>query len=338
VKVGILGGGNISDTHARAALGIPGVEIAAICGANRQKAERLAQAYGGVVYDDVERFLEHRPLDIVAIGSPSGLHASQAIAAIGRGLHVLSEKPLDVTTAKVDSVIAAADRVGVKVGVFFQDRLKPDIAAMKATIASGRLGTPIFAGGHVRWYRPPEYYGTSRWRGTYALDGGGALMNQAIHTVDVLQWLFGPVAQVGARTATRLHPIQVEDTAAAVLEFESGALGIIEATTSSYPGYARRIDVSGSEGTLILEGDRLVATDLRGAADHPSTLPAEPPPENAASATVSDSVPHQRIFEDFIRAIRDNAVPVCDAREARPSVAIIEAIYRSARSGKFERP
>jgi UDP-N-acetyl-2-amino-2-deoxyglucuronate dehydrogenase len=338
VKVGILGGGNISDTHARAALGIPGVEIAAICGANRQKAERLAQAYGGVVYDDVERFLEHRPLDIVAIGSPSGLHAGQAIAAIGRGLHVLSEKPLDVTTAKVDSVIAAADRGGVKVGVFFQDRLKPDIAAMKATIASGRLGKPIFAGGHVRWYRPPEYYGTSRWRGTYALDGGGALMNQAIHTVDVLQWLFGPVAQVGARTATRLHPIQVEDTAAAVLEFESGALGLIEATTSSYPGYARRIDVSGSEGTLILEGDRLVATDLRGAADHPSTLPAEPPPENAASATVSDSVPHQRIFEDFIRAIRDNAVPVCDAREARPSVAIIEAIYRSARSGKFERP
>ncbi len=338
MKVGILGGGNISDTHARAALGIPGVEIAAVCGANRQKAERLAQTYGGVVYDVVERFLEHRPLDIVAIGSPSGLHAGEAIAAISRGLHVLSEKPLDVTTAKVDSVIAAADRGRVKVGVFFQDRLKPDIAAMKSTIASGRLGKPIFAGGHVRWYRPPEYYGTSRWRGTYALDGGGALMNQAIHTVDVLQWLFGPVAQVGARTATRLHPIEVEDTAAAVLEFESGALGIIEATTSSYPGYARRIDVSGSEGTLILDGDRLIATDLRGAADHPPTLPAEPPPENAASATVSDSVPHQRIFEDFIRAIRNDTVPVCDAREARPSVAIIEAIYKSARSGKFERP
>ena len=338
MKVGILGGGNISDTHARAALGIPGVQIAAVCGANREKAERLAQVYGGVVYDGLERFLDHRPLDIVAIGSPSGLHADQAIAAIGRGLHVLSEKPLDVTTAKVDRVIAAADRGGVKVGVFFQDRLKPDIAAMKSLIASGRLGKPIFAGGHVRWYRPPEYYGASRWRGTYALDGGGALMNQAIHTVDVLHWLFGPVAQVGARTATRLHPIEVEDTAAAVLEFESGALGIIEATTSSYPGYARRIDVSGSEGTLILEGDRLVATDLRGTTDHPSTVPAEPPPENAASPTVSDSVPHQRIFEDFIRAIRDNAVPVCDAREARPSVAIIEAIYRSARSGKFERP
>jgi UDP-N-acetyl-2-amino-2-deoxyglucuronate dehydrogenase len=338
VKVGILGGGNISDTHARAALGIPGVEIAAVYGPNREKTAKLAQLYGGVVYDTVEGLLDHRPLDIVAIGSPSGLHADQAIAAIGRGLHVLSEKPLDVTTAQVDRVIAAAGKSGVKVGVFFQDRLKPDIAAMKSTIVSGRLGKPIFAAGHVRWYRPPEYYGASRWRGTRALDGGGALMNQAIHTVDVLQWLFGPVAQVAARTATRLHPIQVEDTAAAVLEFESGALGIIEATTSSYPGYARRVDVSGSEGTLILEGDRLVATDLRGATDHSSTIPAEPPPENAASATVSDSVPHQRIFEDFIHAIRTNAVPVCDAREARPSVAIIEAIYRSADSGKFERP
>lgn len=338
MKIGILGGGGISDTHARAALAIPGVEIAAVYGANRDKAGRLAQTYGGVLYDDLDRFLDHRPLDIVAIGSPSGLHADQAIAAIRRGLHVLSEKPLDVTTAKVDSVIAAAERGGVKVGVFFQDRLKPDVAAMKSTIASGRLGKPIFAAGHVRWYRPPEYYATSRWRGTRTLDGGGALMNQAIHTVDVLQWLFGPVAQVGARTATRLHPIEVEDTAAAVLEFESGALGIIEATTSSYPGYARRIDVSGSEGTLILEGDRLVATDLRGAARPAAAVPAEPPPENAASATVSDSVPHQRIFEDFIQALCANTAPACDAREARPSVAIIEAIYRSARSGTFERP
>jgi UDP-N-acetyl-2-amino-2-deoxyglucuronate dehydrogenase len=294
--------------------------------------------YGGVVYDDVERFLDHRPLDIVAIGSPSGLHAGEAIAAIGRGIHVLSEKPLDVTTERVDRVIAAADSGGVKVGVFFQDRLKPDIAAMKQMIVSGQLGKPIFAAGHVRWYRPPEYYATSRWRGTRSLDGGGALMNQAIHTVDVLQWLFGPVARVGGRTATRLHPIEVEDTAAAVLEFESGALGLIEATTSSYPGYARRVDVSGAEGTLILEGDRLVATDLRATGTQSSTIPAEPPPENAASATVSDSVPHQRIFEDFIRAIRDDAVPVCDAREARPSVAIIEAIYRSAASGQFERP
>ena len=337
MKIGLLGGGNISDTHARAARGVPGVEIAAVYGANREKSQRLASLYGGVLYDDLDAFLDHRPLDIVAIGSPSGLHAEQAIAAIRRGLHVLSEKPLDVTTARIDRVIEAADRAGVKVGVFFQDRLKPDIAEMKSMIESGKLGKPIFASGRVRWFRPPEYYAASKWRGTWTLDGGGALMNQAVHTVDLLQWLFGPVKCVAARTGTLLHNIQVEDTAAAVLEFENAALGVIEATTSSYPGYARKLDVSGSAGTLILEGDKLVGVDLKSAA-RPAAAAQEPPPENAASATVSDSVPHQRIFEDFIHAIRTGRAPACDAREARPSVAIIEAIYRSAKSGKFEKP
>jgi predicted dehydrogenase len=338
VKVGILGGGNISDTHARAARAIPGVEISAVYGANTDKAQRLADLYGGTRYDDLDAFLDHRPLDIVAIGSPSGLHAEQCLAAIRRGLHVLCEKPLDVTTDKVDSVIAAADRAGVKVGVFFQDRLKPDIAEMKSIIASGGLGSPIFASGRVRWYRPPDYYSTSKWRGTWTLDGGGALMNQAVHTVDVVQWLFGRVGQVAARTGTLLHKIEVEDTAAAVLEFDSGALGIIEATTSSYPGYARRLDVSGSEGTLVLEGDKLIGRDLKSTSGHAAAAAQEPPPENVASATVSDSVPHQRIFEDFIEAIRTGRTPACDAREARASVAIIQAIYRSAKSGKFERP
>jgi UDP-N-acetyl-2-amino-2-deoxyglucuronate dehydrogenase len=336
IRVGLLGAGNISDTHARAAKAIPGVEIAAVCGTNREKVERLAATYGGAAYDDVGRFLDHRPLDVVAIGSPSGLHADQAIAAIRRGLHVIAEKPLDVTTAKVDAVIAEADRQGVKVGVFFQDRLKPDIATMKTMIESGRVGTPIFAAGRVRWYRPPEYYTASRWRGTWALDGGGALMNQGIHTVDLLHWLFGPVAQVGARTATRLHAIEVEDTAAAVIEFASGALGAVEATTSSYPGYARRLDVSGSEGTLVLEGDRLVGIDLRNQAEHAAA--ADKSPENASSPTVSDSSAHQRVFEDFLGAVEAGRAPACDAREARHSVAIVEAIYRSARSGRFERP
>src|SRR4029434_10331582 len=149
-----FGAGTISDTHARAALGIPGVEIAAVCGTNREKAERMAAKYGGAAYDDLNRFLDHRPLDLVAIGTPSGVHAEQAIAAIQRGLHVLCEHTIDVTTKKVDSVIEAADRQGVKVGVFFQDRLKPDIASMKDMIVSGKLGKPIFIAGHVRCDRP----------------------------------------------------------------------------------------------------------------------------------------------------------------------------------------
>jgi predicted dehydrogenase len=333
MKVGILGGGNISDTHARAARAIPGVEIVAVCGTNREKVQRLAQTYGAAVYEDLDRFLGHRPLDLVAIGTPSGLHADQTIAAIRRGVHVIVEKPLDVTTAKADAVISEADRTGMKVGVFFQDRLKPDVVAMKSMLVSGRVGTPVFAAGRVRWFRPPEYYGGSRWRGTWALDGGGALMNQAIHTVDLLHWLFGPVARVCARTATRLHAIEVEDTAAAVLEFTSGALGVIEATTSSYPGYARRLDVTGSEGTLILEGDRLVGIDLRSHVEHG---PAVEKTESASSATVSDSSAHQRVFEDFISAIQSDRAPACDAREGRHSVAIVEAIYRSARGGTFQ--
>jgi UDP-N-acetyl-2-amino-2-deoxyglucuronate dehydrogenase len=336
MRVGLLGAGNISDTHARAARAIDGVEIAAVCGANRDKVARLAAAHGGVAYDDLDAFLAHRPMDIVAIGSPSGLHAEQTIKVMRRGLHVLVEKPLDVTTSKVDAVIAEAVRSGVKVGVFFQDRLRPDVVAMKKLIDAGRLGKPVFASGRVKWYRPPEYYGASRWRGTLALDGGGALMNQAIHTVDLLQWLFGPVAEVGARTATRIQSIEAEDTAAAILRFENGALGVIEATTSVFPGYARRVEVTGAEGTLILEGDRLIAADLRSPVDVGTASPTDL--ESTASPVVSDCTPHQRVFEDFIRAIETNGRPACDAREGRASVAIVEAVYRSARDGGFQQP
>jgi predicted dehydrogenase len=336
MHVGLLGAGNISDTHARAARAIPGVEIAAVYGANREKAARLAAQYGGVPFDDLDSFLAHRPMDIVAIGSPSGLHAEQAIAAIRRGLHVLVEKPLDVTLEKVDAVIDEASRSRVKVGVFFQDRLRPDVVAIKGLIDAGRLGRPVFASGRVKWYRPPEYYANSRWRGTWTLDGGGAVMNQAIHTVDVLQWLFGPVARVCARTATRVHAIEVEDTAAAVIEFASGALGVFEAGTSIAPGYPRRVEVTGTEGTLILEGDRLLAADLRNA---PDVLTARPTDfESTASPIVSDSTAHQRVFEDFIRAIERDGTPACDAREGRASVAIVQAIYRSSREGRWEQP
>ena len=184
-------------------------------------------------------------MDIVAIGSPSGLHAEQGIAAARRGLHVLSEKPLDITTRRADELIDACAAAGVKLGVFFQDRLRPAVARIKRMLDDGELGKPVMIAGRVRWYRPPEYYSGSKWRGTWTLDGGGALMNQAIHTVDLVQWLFGPVARVSAAVATRVHEIEVEDTAAAVLEFTSGAIGTIEAATSLFPGYPRRIEVTG---------------------------------------------------------------------------------------------
>lgn len=308
MRIGILGAGGISDTHARAARAIPGVAVVAVHGANHVKAEALAQRAGAVAYADLAAFLAH-PMDIVAIGSPSGVHAEQAIAAVRRGLHVLVEKPLDITTARIDSVIEEADRAGVKAGVFFQDRLTPDLVEMKAAIDEGQLGTPVCASGRVKWYRPPEYYADSRWRGTKTLDGGGVLMNQAIHTLDTLLWLCGPVAQVSARVATRLHEIEVEDTAAALLEFASGALGVFEASTAAFPGVPRRIEVTGAKGTLVHEQD-------------------------ARPALVADATGHQRVLEDFLAAIRSNGTPACDAREGRRSVALIEAIYQSALTGK----
>ena len=305
MRVGIIGAGGISDTHARAAGAIPGVEVVAVHGANHQKAEALAQKAGAVAYKDLDAFLAH-PMDIVAIGSPSGVHAEQAIAAVRRGLHVLVEKPLDITTEKIDAVIQEADRAGVKAGVFFQDRLTPDLVAMKQAIDAGQIGTPVCASGRVKWYRPPEYYRDSRWRGTKSLDGGGVLMNQAIHTLDTLLWMCGPVARVSARVGTRLHQIDVEDTAAALLEFSNGALGVFEASTAAFPGFPRRIEVTGTTGSMIHEQD-------------------------ARPALVADASGHQRVIEDFLAAIRTSGTPACDAREGRRSVALIEAIYESAR-------
>jgi UDP-N-acetyl-2-amino-2-deoxyglucuronate dehydrogenase len=333
LRVGILGAGNISDTHARAAAAIAGVEVTAVHGGNRERAERLAAAYGATACPDLDAFLSH-PMDLVAIGSPSGLHAEQGVRAAERGIHVLVEKPIDVTPVGADRLIEAADRAGVKLGVFFQDRAQPDIYRLHQAVADGRLGRPILASARVKWYRPPEYYSQSRWRGTWALDGGGAMMNQGIHTLDLLNWTFGPVARVSAVTRTTLHQIEVEDTIVGLLEFENGAVATYEATTAAYPGYKRRVEFTGTEGTLVLEHDRLVAVDLRQPADDLVGPAPGDANQSASSPVVSDARGHQRILEDFIDAIRENREPLCSGREGRRSVALAAAIYEAARSGR----
>src|SRR5262249_39606901 len=223
-----------------------------VCATTPAHAERFAATHGTTAFASIDALLAHKPLDVVVIGSPSGLHAEHGIAAARRGVHVLVEKPIDVTVARADALIRAADDARVTLGVIFQDRLKPDVRAVKTFLDEGKLGAPILATASVKWYRTPEYYRASAWRGRRALDGGGALMNQGVHTVDLLLWLFGPVRRVFARTATRLHDIEVEDTAVAALEFASGALGTLEAATSAYPGYSRRIELTGSNGTVVL--------------------------------------------------------------------------------------
>lgn len=336
IHIGFVGGGNISETHARAAREIEGVEIAAIYGLNQEKSKQLGRRYGASVYEDFEAFLQHRPMNLVAIGSPSGLHAQQGIAAARRGLHVLVEKPIDINIARADALIAECEKAGVKLGVFFQDRIAPDLCRLKELIDAGHLGRPILVSARVKWYRPPEYYSESRWRGTYALDGGGALINQGVHTVDLLLWLMGDVTRVQAKATTGLHKIEVEDTLVATLEFRNGAVGTFEAATSVYPGYPRRLELTGSEGTIIVEDDRIVAADLRHPLEDLSVNAGRLPHTSATSPVVSDVSRHRRLLEDFIRAIETNGRPRCDGQEGRRSIALVEAIYESSRTGQAE--
>lgn len=331
--IGLIGGGNISQTHARAARGIPGVEIAAIFGTNGEKVGRLCCEYGGTPYSDLEKFLSHRPMEIVAIGSPSGLHAEQGIAAARHGLHVLTEKPIDISVERADALITETKKAGVKLGVFFQDRCKPDILRVKHAVDSGKLGRPILADARVKWYRPPDYYAKSRWRGTWALDGGGALINQAVHTLDLMAWIFGEVASVQGASKTALHDIEAEDTLTALLQFANGALGVLQATTSVFPGYPRRLELTGSEGTFIIEQDRLLAADLKNPTDdlrEGSTADSNP---SSSSPVVSDARGHQAVLEDFLLAVRTGAEPRCDGKEGRRSLALVQAIYAACKSG-----
>lgn len=304
MNVAIIGAGNISDTHARAARAA-GLQVAAVFGDNQHKARALAERYGAVAADSLDALFQ-QPVDIVLIGSPSGCHATQARAAARAGCHVLVEKPLDISTARIDGLLTGVQRAGVTLGVFFQDRLHPDVVGMKDAIDRGEIGTPVLATAEVKWSRSPEYYAKSRWRGTWALDGGGALMNQGIHSVDLLLYLLGPVAEVSGRVATRVHQIETEDTVVATLVFASGALATIQATTAAASGQPRRVEIIGSRRTLTFA-------------------------ETATTVSVADHVPHQRIIEDFVTAIRENRQPICNGVEGRRSVEVVEAIYARGR-------
>jgi UDP-N-acetyl-2-amino-2-deoxyglucuronate dehydrogenase len=332
--IGLIGGGNISETHARAARAIPGVEIAAVFGTNAEKIGRLCREYGGKPFSNFDEFLVYRPMQLVAIGSPSGLHAEQGITAARQGLHVLTEKPIDITIEQADALIAEAHKAGVQLGVFFQDRYKPDILSVKNAVVAGALGKPILVDARVKWYRPPDYYSNSRWRGTWALDGGGALINQAVHTLDLMLWMFGEVKTVQAIGKTALHAIEAEDTLIAMLEFANGAAGVLQAATSVFPGYPRRLELTGSEGTLIIEQDRLLTADLKSRS--PDLLKSSEVGKNPSwsSSVVSDARGHQAVLEDFLRAIRTNTKPRCDGQEGRRSLALVQAIYEACRTGE----
>jgi len=334
---GIVGLGMIAEFHARAIDAMTGGRLVAAFSRNQSKADSFCAEHGGKAYSDIDAFLADPDLQIVTVCTPSGLHLDPACKAAAAGKHVVVEKPLEITPERCDGILAACQQAGVKLATVFPSRFADAAMLVKSSIDGGRFGKLTLGSAYIKWWRTQDYYDSGAWRGTWDLDGGGALMNQSIHAIDLLQWFMGPVESIVARTDCLAHErIEVEDVAAAILKFENGAIGVIEGSTAAYPGQLKRLEVCGTEGSMILEQDSLKQWEF-----------AEETAEDAAirdrfaagesSGGQSDPkaisfVGHQKQFEDFVKAL-DGGKPLVDGAEGRKSVEIINAIYRSARAG-----
>ena len=285
----------------------------------------------------VEELARRPDVHVVCITTPSGAHLDPALAVIRAGKHLIIEKPLEITTERIDRILAAADLARVRVAAIFQARFSPGALAIKAALDAGRFGRLVLCSAYVKWMRRPEYYRGS-WRGTVALDGGGALMNQGIHAIDLLQWYAGMPAEVTAFKTRRVHTgIEVEDTAAAILRFPGGALGTIEGSTAVYPGFRRRIEICGEHGSAILEDDRLARWEFRDHRDSDAGIIAaagsgDPSRSGASAPDQIGHEGHRLQIRDFVEALRGGRRPMVDGREARKAVALIRSIYASAES------
>jgi predicted dehydrogenase len=280
-------------------------------------------------------------IDIVTIGTPSGAHFDPAIAAIEAGKHVIIEKPLEVTTERIDQMVAASKAKGVTLAAVLNRRFHPGMDAFKNAANNGRFGKLTSASAYIKWYRDQAYYDSAGWRGTWALDGGGALMNQSIHTVDALLYLAGPVKSVQANTACLAHTdIEVEDIAVAIVEFENGARGIIEGSTCTWSrnGHPARVQLAGTEGSVFLADEAFETWDFMHESEEDESIRAQfmqgaATGLGANDPTAIDFHQHQRNFEEVVTAIQEGREPSTSASEARKSVELIQAIYQSAQNG-----
>lgn len=354
MKAAIIGIGAIARMHARALRDIPGIDLVAACCRTEEKGRAFAAEFGCQWFDDAARLLRTAKPDFVTIATPSGAHLDAALAASSAGVHVICEKPLEISLERIDRMIAAAETAGTTLGAIFPQRFNPVVRTVHEAAAAGRFGALAVAASYVPWWRDDAYYGPGRWQGTKALDGGGALMNQSIHGVDALQWIVGatmpglaprenPVDSVLAITAVRSHDaarLEVEDTCVAVLRFKSGAVGQLLAATSLYPGQLRRFLFGGRDGTAEVLEEQLVTWHFRGELADDTAIRerfggASGTSGGAADPMAIDYSCHTRNFEDFVQALKAGTTPTLDGHEGRKAVAIIEACYMSAQTGRF---
>lgn len=335
---GIVGAGLIADFHARAIGDIPNAKFTACCDKVADRAQALADKYGAKAFDSYEAMVKSEEVDIVTIATPSGLHMEPTVAAAEAGKHVLCEKPLEIKLERIDAMIAAHKKAGTRLGGIFPYRFNNLMTPLRDAINSGRFGTITYASVYVPWWRTDEYYKDS-WHGTWKMDGGGALMNQSIHMIDMLCDLMPPIESVQAYTATLGHEMEAEDTAVAVLRYKTGALGIIYGTTSSFPGQFRRFEITGTKGTVINVENSITLWEF--ADKQPDDIEVRKQfMKIEGGGGVADPAAisyenHTRNFKAFLESLDQDEHFWIDGPEARRAVEVILAIYESAREGKL---
>lgn len=340
MKFGIIGAGMIGQFHAKAITAMEGGELHSVFDLRQESADKLAEEYGATGYSDIESFLADPELEIVTVGTPSGAHLEPSLAALNAGKHVICEKPLEITTERIDQLIEAAEKNGKTLAAVLNRRFHPGMDAFKKAADQGRFGLLTNASAYVKWYRDQAYYDSAGWRGTWALDGGGALMNQSIHTVDALLYLAGPVKSVQANTACLAHErIEVEDIVVVIVEFESGARGVIECSTCTWSkdGHPARVQLSGTEGSVFLADEAFEIWDFMEEKPEDAEIQSKFMKGQEAGLGANDPkainfYQHQRNFEEVVKAIAEGREPSTSSAEARKSVALIEAIYESAQN------
>lgn len=328
IRFAIFGCGNIARVHASAIKEIDGAVLVGVCDVALERARSFAEIYGGNVFSSYDELVASGEIDAVCICTPSGTHAQLAIKALKHKVNVVVEKPMAITVDECEQIISACEENSARLMVISQYRTIPDVKKTREIIRSGDLGKLLVCNVHMKYYREPSYFKGS-WRGTKLMDGGGALMNQGIHGVDMLTYLCGNIKNVQSSVRTMVHDIEVEDTAIALVEFESGALGVIEATTSIYPGFNRRIEICGSKGSIILkEGsiERIVIKDK--GIDESYSIKNH---DSANNATVLDMTGHKNQISDFVRMLSgEEGIEICDEYEGLKAVRLIETIYKKS--------
>ncbi|MGM0459941.1 MAG: Gfo/Idh/MocA family protein [Bacteroidota bacterium] len=328
-NIGIVGCGNISDTHAKVVSALPNCTLAAACTRNRDRLEIFCRTHDTMGYRSYEKFLSHPNLDIVVICTPSGTHLDYGLKAAESGKHVIVEKPIEITVTRGLNLVEACQKNGVKLSVIYQNRFMDSVAKMNKLLHYGEIGDVFMASASVKWFRDQQYYDQSDWRGTFALDGGGAVINQSIHTIDLLQWMLGDVESVYGYTANASHSdIEAEDNATATIRFQNGVIAVFQASTSIVPAQERRIEFNGEKGTLLLRGDKLTVktgVKITGSPGVSHSTGASGPLEGLGHEN------HLKQYQHIIRAISENTEPVVSGRESLKSLAVVEAIYKSSK-------